>query len=397
MVCEDARWHSSKDGSVAMAPNSKPASPPTTALATETLVGPVIDASLDAVVMADQAGIIIRVNPAASAIFGHAREAMIGRSVGELIVPPSLRAAHDRGLARHLATGERRVLGQRLELEACHADGSLFPVEIQIESIQQGEQRVYAAFIRDLTARRAMEAEVARQGELLHQQEKQAALGALLGGVAHELNNPLAVVIGRAAILEEALAGTDDAKTVLKLREAANRCHRIVRTFLAMSRNAQPRPGRVELNELLSGVIDFSGYGLREAGITVTTGFDSSFGSIPGDHDQLVQAFVGLIVNARQALETHTGPRRLKVSTLADGTSVEVRIADSGTGLAPGIGARVFEPFFTTRAFGEGGGHGLAIAKGIFESHGGSIGFDEAAREGCTVVVTLPLKGAEDA
>jgi len=372
-----------------MSPASGPAAP-VPLLSTEALVGPVIDASLDAVVIADLEGRILRVNPAAEAIFGHAPGSMVGRSIGDAIVPGHLRAAHDRGMAHHAATGERKVIGRRLELEALHGDGHLFPVEIQIEEVQQGEQRVYAAFVRDLTERRAMEAEVARQRERIHEQEKLAALGTLLGGVAHELNNPLAVVIGRAAILEDALAGTAEARTVLKLREAANRCHRIVRTFLAMARDSRPRMGEVQLDDLLAGVLEFAGYNLRAAGITVTSAFDPALGAIRGDYDQLVQAFVGLVLNAQQAMETHDGPRTLHVATMGGGGMATIRIEDSGPGIAAEARARVFEPFFTTRAFGAGGGSGLAVARGIFESHGGTIIIDPAVRRGCAIVVTLP-------
>ena len=366
-----------------------------TPLSSEALVGPVIDASLDAVVIADLAGVILRVNPAAHAIFGHPPGALVGRTIGEMLVPAHLRAAHDRGMARHVATGERKVLGQRLELEARHADGHSFPVEIQIEEIEQGSQRVYAAFIRDLTERRAMEREVARSREQLHQREKHAALGALLGGVAHELNNPLAVVIGRAAILEEVLAGTSEERAITKLREAANRCHRIVRTFLAMARDAAPRPGRVHLPDLLAGALEFAAYALREAGISVTTRFDPAVAEIDGDHDQLVQAFVGLIMNARQALAEVDGPRQLEICTLAEAGAITITIADSGPGMSEAVRARAFEPFFTTRAFGEGGGHGLAIARGIFEGHGGSIDIAPPQQAGCTIRVTLPARAKD--
>ena len=364
-------------------------------LSTEALVGPVIDASLDAVVIADLQGRILRVNPAAEAIFGHSPGSMIGKSIGDAIVPPHMRAAHERGLAHHAATGERKVIGQRLNLEAYHADGHNFPVEIQIEEIQQGEQRVYAAFIRDLTERRAIEAEMERQRDQLHQQEKLTALGALLGGVAHELNNPLAVVIGRASILEDALAGTEDENTVIKLREAADRCHRIVRTFLAMARDSKPRPGKVNLNDLLAGALEFSGYNLRNSKIEIATEFDATLTQVQGDYDQLVQAFVGLIVNAQQALDQHDGPRNLSIKTQLSDQSAIVRITDNGPGISKAVRARVFEPFFTTKAFGEGGGSGLAVAKGIFESHGGTITIDGAKNGGCVIIVTLPVRAGE--
>lgn len=240
-----------------------------------------------------------------------------------------------------------------------------------------------------------MEAQVARQRELIHQQEKLSALGALLGGVAHELNNPLSVVIGRAAILQDVLAGSDEERTITKLREAADRCSRIVRTFLAMARDGRPRRGQVDLNDLLVGALEFAGYDLRNANIAVSTDFDSAVTSIAGDHDHLVQAFVGLIINARQALERQHGARTLRVCTQREGAAVRITIADNGPGMAEDVRARAFEPFFTTRAFGEGGGSGLAIARGIFESHGGTITIDDMVSTGCAIAVTLPVGKGE--
>ena len=359
----------------------------------EQLVGSVIDASLDAVIIADLESRILRANPAAARIFGD----IIGKTIGETIVPLHLRAAHERGFAHHVATGERKVIGQRLELEAIHQDGHSFPIELQIEEILQGERRVFAAFIRDLTAQKAMEAEVARQREHIHQNEKLGALATLLGGVAHELNNPLAVVIGRASILEEALAGTAEEKTVKKLRDAADRCHRIVKTFLAIARQSKPKRGAVDLNQLLEGALEFSAYGLRQNKIAVGKWFDPALGIISGDHDQLVQVFVGLIMNAEHALAAHDHPRSLTIRTERAGDVAIIRVEDNGPGLSEELKMRVFEPFFTTKAFGDGGGMGLSVARGIVEAHGGSIAFDPDSVAGCAVIVTLPLSGGEKA
>jgi signal transduction histidine kinase len=123
----------------------------------------------------------------------------------------------------------------------------------------------------------------------------------------------------------------------------------------------------------------------------VRTEFDPALSPIPGDHDQLVQAFVGLIINARQALEHQHGARTLHVRSQRKDAAVRITIADNGPGMAADVRARAFEPFFTTRSFGEGGGSGLAIARGVFEGHGGAITIDDAVKEGCAIVVTLPI------
>ncbi len=234
---------------------------------------------------------------------------MAGKQIGETIVPVHLRAAHKRRLAHHIATGEPKVVGKRVELEALHAAGHHFPIEIQIEEITQSEHSVLAAFVRDLTDCRAMEAEVARQREQIHQNEKLGALATLLGGVAHELNNPLAVMIVRAAMLKALLAGTSEEKTIRRLRDAADRCRWIILTFLAVAKQGATNRASVDLNQLIEGALEFSAYGLRQHKIALTTRFDPAVEAIEGDHDQLVQVAVGLIMNAQLALGTHDGAR----------------------------------------------------------------------------------------
>ena len=146
---------------------------------------------------------------------------------------------------------------------------------------------------------------------------------------------------------------------------------------------------------MLEGALEFTAYELRNSKVAVSTEFDPALQVIQGDHDQLVQAFVGLIVNSKQALDNQEGLRTLKVSTALDAQHITVRIADNGSGIPADVQARVFEPFFTTKAFGEGGGNGLAIARGIFESHGGTIAIDGAAGDGCAIAVTLPTGKGE--
>jgi signal transduction histidine kinase/CheY-like chemotaxis protein/type II secretory pathway pseudopilin PulG len=245
--------------------------------------------------------------------------------------------------------------------------------------------------------RRRFEEELARQREALHQSEKMTALGTLLAGVAHELNNPLAVVVGRSAILAEALEGSPYARGIGKLRDAADRCSRIVKTFLAMARQSGPRRATVDINDLVESALDVTGYGLRTGGIAVTCALDPDLPLTHADGDQIVQVLMNLIINAQHALAGSDGSteRRLTITTGHDQATrtIWITIADSGPGVPSEIGSRIFDPFFTTKQIGQGTGMGLAVSRGMAEGQGGRLEL-LASDQGAVFRLTLPVMRA---
>lgn len=174
--------------------------------------------ALDCVVVIDEAGCVVEFNPAAERTFGHARADVLGRAIGDIIVPPHLRARHAAGFARYLATGEAHVLGRRMEIEGMRASGEVFPLELAITEVRLPGRRLFTAYLRDLTSAKAAVAELQQSREALHQSEKMAAFGSLLAGVAHELNNPLSIVIGNAMMLHEDAAAADPGLALPALR-----------------------------------------------------------------------------------------------------------------------------------------------------------------------------------
>ncbi len=270
-------------------------------------------------------------------------------------------------------------------------DGTPVPVSVTSRQIVfQGEPAIVTAWA-DLTALRAAQAEVARSREALHQSEKLTALGALLAGVAHELNNPLSVVVGYSSMLKE--IGCDPAMEarVEKIHAAAERCARIVRTFLAMARARPPRREPVALGEVVMGALDLAGYGLRSADIEVALDLPAGLAPVHGDADQLHQVVVNLVVNAQQALIGRAAPRRLSVRAWAEADEAVLEVADNGPGMEPDVASRAFEPFFTTKPQGVGTGVGLSVCHGIVAAHGGRIELDTARGEGARFRVHLPL------
>ena len=181
----------------------------------------------------------------------------------------------------------------------------------------------------------------------------------------------------------------------IKVRIAADRCARIVRTFLAMARNKPRAPGPVELNEVVEAALDIVAYGLRTADIEVERRLAPDLLPVHGDADQLHQVLANLLVNAQQALQTVPPPRRLCAATGADGEAVWVSVTDNGPGIPPAIVNRIFDPFFTTKPQGVGTGVGLSVSHGIIAAHGGQILVESEPGAGSTFTVRLPRARAE--
>jgi len=248
----------------------------------------------------------------------------------------------------------------------------------------------------ELRERREMEATLVRQREELHQSEKIKALGSLLSGIAHELNNPLSVVVGRSVLLEEKLRGSAQQGAAEKLRTAAERCARIVRTFLAMARQQAPVRQPVRLGDVVEAALELFASRLRSAGVTVQVAMPEDLPEVLGDAGQLGQVFGNLLVNAQQAMAGQPGDHRIRITggTERGGGTVAIRVEDSGPGIPPEIRHRLFEPFFTTKPAGVGTGMGLSVCWRIVELHGGSIRLETAAGGGAAFVVVLPLPPA---
>ena len=348
----------------------------------------IMASALDCIVVTDEAGRVVEFNPAAEVMFGHRRAEALGRPAAELIVPPGSRDE----LAHCFGAGERRFLGRRIEFGAMRRDGSMLPVEIAVTEVRLEGRRLFAAYLRDLTERRRAEAEIERQREALHQAEKLTALGSLLAGVAHELNNPLSIVVGHAMLMEELSADPATAERAAKIRTAAERCGRIVKTFLAMARQRPPERTLVELNDVVAAAVDLVGYGLRSAGVEVNLDLARGLPPVDGDPDQLGQVFANLLINAEQALQDVPSPRRLTVRSALDPAARTIRlvVADNGKGIPKAVRSRVFDPFFTTKPTGSGTGLGLSLCHGIVVNHGGRISIEDTPGGGATFVIELP-------
>ena len=340
-------------------------------------------------------GEVLYASPAAAGLWGGPGGDLIGRRVTEFYAEP-------RDRETFLAAFKRDGHLDSFPLRLKRADGREFPAAVAARPIVYDSRPAIVSGIFDLTEQKAAEAEIAKQREALHQSEKLNALGSLLAGVAHELNNPLSVVVGRSIMLESADVDPRIAASVTKIRLAAERCARIVKTFLAMARQQAPSRVPVRLADVVDASLELVAYRLRSAGIEIIRDIAADMPETMADPDQLNQVFSNLFLNAQQAMaETAAGRAKLlRIDGRFDrkANMLEIEISDTGPGIPADVMPRVFEPFFTTKPAGVGTGIGLAVTRGIIQSHGGSIAVHTPANgEGAVFCIRLPVQPVDPA
>jgi len=238
-----------------------------------------------------------------------------------------------------------------------------------------------------------LEAKVRERTEQLLQTEKLAAMGSLLAGVAHELNNPLSVVLGQTALLRHHVGEGPTALRTDKIAKAAERCARIVKNFLALARQRPPELGEVRLNQVVQEAVELLAYPLRVDDVEVALDLAPDQPVLWADPHQLHQVLVNLITNAHHAMRETPPPRRLTFTTRFDRAAgrVSLAVADTGPGVPLAIQARIFDPFFTTKPPGQGTGLGLSLCQGIVEGHGGTIRVESPSDQGAVFRIELPV------
>jgi len=349
-----------------------------------------IQASLDAIIVIDETGAVIEFNPAAEKMFGYRRSDILGRDLLHMIVPHYYRKGYATG-AEYMAGRGAPMIGHRLETVTQNAAGEIFPIELTATEIKVADRRLIFGSIRDLREKLRAEEEIHRQRERLHQNEKMAAMGSLLAGVSHELNNPLAVVVAQSTLLHEFATDAPTKLRAEKVRAAAERCGRIVKSFLSMVRLHPSSQAATDLNQVVRAALELTAYGARSNGILI----DSDFADGPllamADADHITQVAANFLINSQHALAGVQHERRITVRTgRADNGNPRFSVEDNGPGVPQPIRHRIFESYFTTKPVGVGTGIGLSISKSIVERHEGHVWFEDVEPQGARFVVELP-------
>jgi signal transduction histidine kinase/CheY-like chemotaxis protein len=312
--------------------------------------------------------------------------------VEDVLADPRFDATHRRvaeeiGLAAFVGVPIKQAGGTPL--------GVLFGYSRQRRAFGADEVSLLSAFADQISVsldKERLAADRRRAEEAARQSEKLASMGTLLAGVAHELNNPLSVVVGYAGIMRTRLTDGSLLGAAEHIETAGTRCARIVRNFLALARKHPPERGWVVLNDLVRESVELVAYALRVDNVEVSLDLAADLPPLWADRHQFQQVLVNLLTNAHQAM-CDVARRRLRIVTRHDvgRARVVLRISDSGPGVPEALHDRIFEPFFTTKAPGQGTGLGLSLCYGIVEGHGGTLTLERGRDDGAVFRVELPL------
>jgi PAS domain S-box-containing protein len=362
--------------------------------------GAILEAAHDAILTIDGQLNIREFNPAAERMFGYERLDILGKNI-ELLLPVNNRASVTRTLRTYLETGRGALAGRQLELAGVKADGTEFPLELTAARMGGDRSLELAVFVRDITARRALE-------EQLRQSQKLEAIGRLASGVAHDFNNILMSIMGAADLLLVGVARGDSAvDEATEIKQSVVRGAGLTRQLLAFSRRQAVRPQLFELGEAIRGTDTM----LRRL-IGPEIDFEIIASSQPvrihADVGQVEQVLLNLVINSRDAMAS--GGRLIvrvdeceleepTANAIAEGKTgryARLSVTDTGTGMDAQTRARLFEPFFTTKEQGKGTGLGLSIVYGIVKQNNGYITVSTERGRGTTFTIYFPLALASE-
>jgi PAS domain S-box-containing protein len=313
-------------------------------------------------------------------LLGYRPEDLVGKKIEDL------QDHSPEFLALYRDVASNRQLFAACEYGALHRNGNWRTMRATASQLFDSENKLSGVIIsvRDITTEKKLEEQVI-------QSERLAAMGQMLGGFAHELNNPLTAILGMSELLQDGEANENRVRQLNTLHQQARRAAEIVQNLLYFSRPTAPGKTSVNLSELVDRTLHLHAYSLRKSNITVDFLKDDTLAQIYGDPHQLMQVFLNLVLNAEQAMREVREKGTLRIRLGKNEQHVWITFQDDGPGIAPDILPNIFDPFYTTKRPGRGTGLGLSICKAVLKEHGGNIEAAPAPGGGAVFTVYLPI------
>jgi PAS domain S-box-containing protein len=334
----------------------------------------------DLILVLDLNGTYTFVSARIRELLGYGPEQLIGKSVDDVEnTSPELAK-----LYHTVAAGESTKTS--CEYGSRHKDGNWRTMLGMASPLLDAEGKPTGVIIsvRDVTTAKKLEQQII-------QSERLAAMGQMIGGFAHELNNPLTSILGMAELLQETETSQGARKQLAVLHKEARRAAEIVQNLQYFARPPAPGRSQVNLNEIVQRTVQMQAYPLRKSNITVDFLPEPNIPAIIADPNQLMQVFLNLLLNAEQAIRESREKGTIRVRMGRKQESVWIIFQDDGPGIAPENLTHIFDPFFTTKRPGRGTGLGLSICKTVLREHGGNIEAASAPDGGAVFTITLPV------
>jgi PAS domain S-box-containing protein len=351
----------------------------------------IVQSSVDAIVTTDPKGKITFVNRAFEEMVGQPREEIIGLPIYQFYQDGIAEARKIMSILREKGSLKNH------ETTALKVGGTV-PILTSASLLRDQKGQIIGTLgvFKDLTEKKKLEEELQRTQAHLIQAGKMRALGDLVAGVAHELNNPLMAADTFLHVIREKLTPEDENQRRLELIQKCNeRIAKIINHLRDFSRQSKFDFRPMDVTEPIENALMITGQQMINHGIRIIKEFQPDLPKIRGDANQLEQVFLNLISNARHAMERAERKKELIIAASLlrhnGWNDVEVIVKDTGNGIPPESIDKIFEPFFSTKEVGQGTGLGLSICYGIIESHGGRIEVESKMNEGTTFRVLLPV------
>jgi PAS domain S-box-containing protein len=356
----------------------------------------VVETASDAIICINENGTIQFTNPATELIFGHRSQDLIGKPL-TILMPESLREAHDNGFKRYLVTGQRHMNWQGTELTAVRKNGQKFPVEVSFGELTKDGHRIFTGLVRDISERkRAEEAQQALQMTQieLERVSRLTTMGELAASIAHEVNQPLAAIANNGNACLRLLVNDNLQPEVLRhalgeIVADTTRASAVIARIRAFIKKTPAEKTALNINEIIQDVMTLTSRQLLQNQVLLEHQLATDLPLVMADRVQLQQVLLNLVMNAIEAMTGAEHNRRLlRMESRLDKSGVLVAVRDSGTGIGS-EGDHLFTPFFTTKA--NGMGMGLPISRSIIEAHGGRLWAEANLPSGAVFSFTLPL------